>query len=75
MKRTTVFLPDALHERLRREAFQSRVSMASIIRMRLESQPSGKKKSKRDADPLLKVAGICKGPVLSNNIDEELYGI
>ena len=74
MKRTTVFLPDDLHERLRREAFQTKVSMASLIRTKLEVRPV-LKRPKRSKDPLLRVAGIYRGPVISNNIDEELYGI
>ena len=72
MKRTTIFLPDELHERLRQEAFREHLSMAQVIRMRLE-HPLGRRK-KPKADPLLKVAGICSGPVLSERIDEELYG-
>ena len=72
MKRTTIFLPDELHEQLRQEAFRSRLSMAQIIRMRLETPVSRPKKGK--VDPLLKVAGVCRGPVLSERIDEELYG-
>jgi hypothetical protein len=72
MKRTTLFLPDELHEQLRQEAFRSRVSMAQIIRMRLENPGSRPRKPK--VDPLLKVAGICRGPILSERIDEELYG-
>lgn len=72
MKRTTIFLPDELHEHLRQEAFRTRMSMAQVIRMRLES-PAGRHK-KTKTDPLLKVAGICRGPILSERIDEELYG-
>ncbi|HYL37233.1 MAG TPA: hypothetical protein VEV17_15050 [Bryobacteraceae bacterium] len=75
MKRTTVFLPDDLHEQLRLEAFRSRQSMAQVIRFRLESASRRKKPSGPRPDPLLKVAGICRGPVLSKSIDEELYGI
>ena len=72
MKRTTLFLPDELHEQLRQEAFRSRVSMAQIIRMRLYNPVSRPRKPK--VDPLLKVAGICRGPILSERIDEEIYG-
>ena len=76
MRRTTVFLPEELHERLRREAFRSRVSMASLIRTRLEDRTSKKKPAKRKQDPLLAVAGICKGDgTTSRDIDRELYGI
>ena len=35
MKRTTVFLPDELHERLRKEAFRAKTSMAELIRVKL----------------------------------------
>ncbi len=75
MRRTTVFLPEELHESLRREAFRSRVSMASLIRSRLDNRASGKKPRKIKEDPLLAVAGIYKGPVrLAKDIDKELYG-
>lgn len=74
MKRTTIFLPDELHEQLRQEAFRSRLSMAQIIRLRLDNPASRPKKRAPKVDPLLKVAGICRGPLLSERIDEELYG-
>ena len=74
MKRTTIFLPDSLHEELRNEAFRSRMSMAMLIRTRLEIAPF-KKHSKPRVDPLVKAAGACSGPILSKSIDEELYGI
>jgi hypothetical protein len=72
MKRTTIFLPDEVHEELRREAFRARLSMAEVIRLRI--QAPAKPARKAAADPLLKAAGVCRGPVLSDNIDEELYG-
>ena len=75
MKRTTIFLPDELHERLRQEAFRARLSMAEVIRLRLERRTSGSKKRRPAADPLLRAAGVCRGPQLSERIDEELYGI
>jgi len=50
------------------------MSMASLIRLRLE-KGSSSKRSKPRIDPLIRVAGICRGPVLSNSIDEELYEI
>ena len=75
MRRTTVFLPEELHERLRREAFRARVSMASLIRNRLDTPTPGKKSRKVKKDPLLAVAGIYKGAArLSKNIDQEIYG-
>jgi hypothetical protein len=74
MKRTTIFLPDELHEQLRREAFRARISMAELIRTRLTRS---KRRAKWTAanDPILKVAGIYSGPVISGDIDEKLYGI
>ena len=77
MKRTTIFLPDEVHEDLRREAFRSRLSMAEVIRLRIQApakQGPGKPTGRRATDPLLKAAGICRGAVLSENIDQELYG-
>jgi hypothetical protein len=71
MKRTTVFLPDELHERLRGEAFASRVSMAQLIRTRLEP---GKQRGRRGRkDPLAQVEGIVRDGHLSERIDEQLY--
>jgi len=75
MKRTTIFLPDELHERLRQDAFRARLSMAEVIRLRLEPRSSASNKRGAVADPLLKAAGVCRGPQLSERIDEELYGI
>jgi hypothetical protein len=49
--------------------------MAELIRLRLQHRGSAIKKGKPVADPLLKAAGICRGPQLSAGIDEELYGI
>lgn len=73
MKRTTVFLPDDLHERLRGEAFASRVSMAELIRTRLEGH--SRSRSKPKDDPLAKAIGIVRDGRLSQNIDEELYSL
>jgi hypothetical protein len=72
MKRTTVFLPDALHENLRQEAFRTRVSMAEIIRLRLErgAHPPGKPQR----DPLAKAEGVVRHGRLSQDIDEAVYG-
>jgi hypothetical protein len=72
MKRTTVFLPVALHEDLRQEAFRARVSMAEIIRLRLElgARPRGKPRR----DPLAKAEGCVRHGRLSQDIDEALYG-
>lgn len=72
MRRTTIFLPDDLHERLRREAFDARVSMAQLIRRRL--QRVGARAAGKHSDPLAKIEGLVTDGRLSQNIDEELYG-
>jgi hypothetical protein len=74
MVRTTIFLPEEIHRELRAEAFRSHVSMAELIRLRLQPAPSRSKTRGSAGDPLLKAAGICRGPILSDNIDEQLYG-
>jgi len=74
MKRTTIFLSDELHEQLRRDAFQAKTSMAELIRTRLRASKERPRKRRASKDPLLKVAGICRGPILSSDIDESLYG-
>jgi hypothetical protein len=56
MRRTTIVLPDELHERLRREAFRNRVSLGALIRSRLESKP--RTPGRRTKDPLRQVEGI-----------------
>jgi Arc/MetJ-type ribon-helix-helix transcriptional regulator len=75
MKRTTVVLPDKLHEELRQEAFSRRVSMAELIRARLERRPRSRARSGWRNDPLLKVSGIGNDGKLAEGIDEALYGI
>ncbi len=75
MKRTTVFLPDELHERLRKEAFRAKTSMAELIRVKLSGSKRRAPKLTAANDPILKVAGIYSGPVISDDIDEKLYGI
>ncbi len=74
MKRTTIVLPDELHEDLRREAFQKRVSMAELIRSRLDRKPGSNSKKRRKLDPLLAVSGIGHDGKLTEDIDEALYG-
>lgn len=71
MKRTTIFLPDELHERLRQEAFAGHVSMAQLIRVRLEA--NGARPRTKGTDPLAKVEGIVRDGRLSEGIDEALY--
>jgi hypothetical protein len=74
MKRITVFLPDDFHERLRQDAFRTKVSMAELIRTKLRQSPERRSSRQSSKDPLLKVAGICRGPILSSEIDISLYG-
>jgi hypothetical protein len=74
MKRTTVFLPEELHERLREEAFRHRISMAELIRSRLERTNGRRKRRALASDPLAKVEGIVHDGKLSAGIDEALYG-
>ncbi len=75
MKRTTIFLPDKLHEDLRTEAFSQHISMAELIRLRLEP---ARKPLKKKVDPLAEVEGIAggdlNGELLSADLDEALYG-
>jgi hypothetical protein len=56
LKRTTVFLPDELHQRLRREALARHVSMAALIPARLKK--SGAYPRAKGKDPLARVEGI-----------------
>jgi hypothetical protein len=68
-----ILLPDELHEQLRQEAQRAKVSMSKLIRTKLlcslDPIPS-----RRLEDPILNVAGICRGSVLSGEIDYNLYG-
>jgi hypothetical protein len=73
MRRTTISLPEELYEQLRQDAFRAKTSMAELIRGRLQ-RARGASRSRKAADPTLKVAGICRGPVLSDDIDDALYG-
>jgi hypothetical protein len=80
MQRTTIFLSDELHEQLRHDAFRAKISMAEIIRRKLGATPTAAaqnrtRKRRASTDPILKVAGICSGAVLSDRIDESLYGL
>jgi hypothetical protein len=74
MKRTTVFLPDDLHERLRKESRRSRTSNAELIRSRLERTYRPSKHSRAGIDPLADVEGIVHDGKLSIRIDQTLYG-
>jgi hypothetical protein len=75
VKRTTIFLSDEVHARLRRDAFRAKVSMAELIRIKLDAPARRAKSRARREDPILKVAGICQsGPRPSEDIDQALYG-
>jgi hypothetical protein len=74
MIRTTIFLPDQLHEQIRQDAFRAKTSMAEIIRAKLQSTITRPRRRGSSQDPILKVAGVCRGPVLSREIDGSLYG-
>jgi hypothetical protein len=74
VKRTTVFLPDDLHEQLRVEAFRTKTSMAELIRKRLQHSLPKRGKRTSIADPILKVAGSCQAPAFSEDIDKAVYG-
>lgn len=74
MKRTTIFLPDELHEQLRHAAFRAKTSMAEVIRAKLQNSIERPRRRAFSKDPILKVAGVCRGPVLSGDIDGALYG-
>ena len=75
MRRTTISLPDELHEQLRRDAFRTKTSMAEITRAKRQFSVEPPRRRRTPQDPLLKVAGICRGPVLSDGIDDALYGL
>lgn len=73
VRRTTIFLPDDLHEQLRREAFQAKMSMAELIRSRLRGQKRSHGR-RPAADPLAQVEGIIHDGTLGSNLDDDLYG-
>jgi hypothetical protein len=73
MRRATISLSDELHEELRREASRARLSIAEVIRLRIQTPAKAQGKRRAVADPLLKVAGICGRRVISANIDDDLY--
>lgn len=74
MRRTTIFLPEDLHERLRRDAFRAKTSMAELIRSRLAGPAPEHRKTRVGRDAILKVAGLFSGAALSDDIDDSLYG-
>lgn len=75
MKRTTIFLPEELHESLRRQAFEARVSMAQLIRSRLEESPLPNSARHTTRDVLSAMEGIVSDGTLTQNLDEEIYDL
>jgi len=73
VKRTTVLLPEELHERLRQDAFRQRISMAELIRSRLVRTNGRRRRRPGISHPLAKVEGIVHHGKLSAGIDEALY--
>ena len=73
--RTTIVLPARLHEELRREAFERRMSLGAVIRMRLEAKPAVPSAPPAEADPILAIAGLADTGTLTRNLDEDLYDI
>ena len=70
MRRTTIFLADDVHEHLRQEAFRKRVSLAELIRTKVQPR----KRAGRLENPMAKVVGIVRDGTLTKNLDAELYG-
>jgi len=78
-KRTQVYLPTELHERVQRSARQRGVSIAAVIRLSLEQsleQPRHLSKRAYDNDPIWSLVGIGKSREgdLSVHHDHYLYG-
>ena len=70
-------MPEVMHEELRMEAFHKHLSMATVIRMRLERRPEPTGASAIPAiDPILAIAGLAPGSeaLLTTNLDDDLYG-
>lgn len=70
--RVTVLLPDELYEQLRREASDQGVSMAELIRCRLEAG-GWKRCVTTSGDPLARVEGLVRDGHLSEGIDCSVY--
>ena len=71
---TTIFLSDEVHEQRQREAFVAKTSMAELIRARLRPSVNRPRRRRAPEDPILKVACVCRGPVLSSENGEPLCG-
>jgi predicted nucleic acid-binding protein len=64
------FLPAFALERCLASPSLAKTSMAELIRTRLRRPASRREPAQ---DPILKVAGVCRGPILSSEIDDSLY--
>ena len=75
MRKVTLCLPDELHERLRREARATHVSMAELIRRRLGvwSYAPASAPQLTGSDPLAEVEGIARDGQLTEDVDGALY--
>ena len=78
-KRTQIYLPAELHERVQRYARQRGLSIAAVIRFSLETsldQPRRLSKRAYERDPLWKIVGMARSGVhnLSTAHDHYLYG-
>ncbi len=77
MKRTTVVLPDDVYEEVRRAAFDAHCSISEIVRQRVTVSPksTGLPGAQAGRMPLDDVFGIINDGTLTQNLDDELYGI
>jgi predicted nucleic acid-binding protein len=68
------FLPGFALERCLASPSLAKTSMAKLLRARLRPPASRRRGRQPAQDPILKVAGVCRGPILSSEIDDSLYG-
>jgi hypothetical protein len=78
MKRTTIFLKEEVHARLRQEAHKANLSMAELIRRKLDVADSAADVADwkpPKPNPLRELAGMWSDGTLTANLDEELYDL
>ena len=68
------FLPGFALERCLASPSLTKTSMAELIRARLRRPASRPRRRAPTEGPILKLAGVCRGPILSNGIDDSLFG-
>jgi predicted CopG family antitoxin len=73
VKRITISISEELRERLRQEAFRSRMSMSELICSRLERTNYRLKRRAGAPDPLAEVEGIVRDGRLTCDVDQALY--